>query len=135
MLTSTLSVLVVDDDPDCAYTTAALLRRLGHAANVALSGAEALRLATDLAPDVVLLDLAMPGMDGYALAEGLRLVCVGKQPFLVAVSGYCRDEDRLKASRAGIDLFLVKPVAPADLFRLLDCCAEDADADRPAIEA
>src|SRR5262245_39107367 len=135
MRASALSVLVVDDDPDYVDTTAALLRCSGYNVAVARSGQEAIAKAAALGPDVVLLELAMPGTRGYALAEGLRLICVGKQPLLVAVSGYGRAEDEQASREAGIDLHLVKPVEPAALSRLLDRCASDCHAGRPASKA
>src|SRR5262245_15128909 len=115
-----LSVLVVDDDPDYVTTTTALLRLSGYQTAAARSGPDALRRVMEQPPDVVLLDLSMPGMDGYELVRRLREVCITKPPLFVAVSGYGRDEDRARSLRAGIDLHLLKPVRPADLLRVLD---------------
>ena len=114
-----VSVLVVDDDPDYVSTTTALLRLSGFRAAGAGSGADALCRATEQAPDVILLDLSMPDMDGYELADRLRKSRAEKPPYFVAVSGYGRDEDKARSSRAGFDLHLVKPVLPADLISVL----------------
>src|SRR5947209_9150311 len=88
-----LSVLVVEDDADAAATYAAILGLSGHRPRVARDGGEALRRAAEDPPDVVLLDIALPGLDGYRVAERLRGDCA-KPPFIVAVSGYGADGDR-----------------------------------------
>src|SRR5437763_7624311 len=104
-----LSLLVVDDLADAAASTALLLSLHGYAARVAGSGEEALRVVEADPPDVVLIDLVMPGMGGYELARQLRAKA-GRRPFLVAVSGRGTDEDRQQSAASGIDLHLVKPV-------------------------
>jgi CheY-like chemotaxis protein len=114
-----LSVLVVDDSPDAAGSTAELLALAGHAVRFAVSGEDALRLAAADPPDVVLLDLWMPGMDGYAVARRLAAQTTGKPPLLVAVTGCGSAADRAEAGAAGFHLHLVKPVEPAVLLGLL----------------
>lgn len=115
-----LSVLVVEDQDDCAQSTAELLSLYGHAVRVATCGPEALRDAARELPDVVLLDIQLPGPSGWEVAARLRERGGGRQPLVVAVTGCGSDEDRWRSADAGIDLHLVKPVAPADLVRLLD---------------
>ena len=115
----TLSVLVVADDRDYAHATATLLRLSGYHVAAARTGEDALFQAAEQAPDVVLLDLALPDVDGYELAERLRGLCAAKPPFVVAISAFGRDEGRVRPSKAGIDLYMVKPVAPAALLRVL----------------
>jgi two-component system OmpR family response regulator len=115
----TLSVLVVDDVEDTANSLATLLALKGYASRPAVSAQEALLAAAADQPDVVILDLKMPGMDGWELARRLRDQATGKQPLLVAVSGCWTEEDRLRSADAGIDLHLVKPVEPAVLVGLL----------------
>lgn len=115
-----LSVLVVEDQDDCAQSTAELLTLCGHAVRVARCGPDALRDAALEIPDVVLLDIQLPGPSGWEVAARLRECAGGRQPLVVAVTGCGSDEDRWRSADAGIDLHLVKPVAPADLIRLLD---------------
>jgi CheY-like chemotaxis protein len=117
-----LSFLVVDDLADAAASTAMLLSLHGYAARVAGSGEEALRAVAADPPDVVLIDLVMPGMGGLELARQLRAMN-GRRPFLVAVSGRGTDEDRQRSAAAGIDLHLVKPVDPAALIRAVEQAA------------
>jgi CheY-like chemotaxis protein len=115
-----LSVLVVDDDPDTAFSMGLLLHTLGHDATATTSAEAALRLAEERPPDVVLLDLAMPAMDGFALADRLRRLTAPKRPFLIAVTGRGRAEDRARCVASGIDLFFLKPADPAVLAWVLD---------------
>jgi signal transduction histidine kinase len=113
-------ILVVDDNADAAESLAMLLSLQGHETRVALSGKEALEGVETFAPDVALLDLGLPEMDGYELAARLR--AMGKLPdiLLVALTGYGRSEDRQKTQAAGFDDHLVKPVDLAALARALD---------------
>src|SRR4051794_34215292 len=91
-----LAVLVVDDSVDTAESEADLLALQGHAVRLALSGEEALRCVDELMPDVVLLDIRLPGMDGHEIARLIRERCAarGKQPFIVAVTGCGNELDR-----------------------------------------
>lgn len=114
-----MRVLVVDDYPDCAHSTANLLRYYGHDAAAAISGEEALGRAEDAFPDVVILDLAMPGMDGYEVARRLRSSPGRRPPFIVAMTGNRRAEDWVRAFEAGVHVHLIKPVDPGDLVALL----------------
>ncbi|MBX9628424.1 MAG: response regulator [Gemmataceae bacterium] len=115
-----LSVLVIDDCPDTTGTTVELLRLAGHDAAAAASGRDGLAAADGCPPDVVLIDLGLPDLDGCEVARELRRRAGPKRPLLVAVTGYGTDGDRRRTAAAGFDLHLVKPVPPADLFRLLD---------------
>jgi CheY-like chemotaxis protein len=93
----------------------------GHEVEVAPDGPTALRLAADKPPDVALLDLSLPGgMDGFEVARRLRELKAGKQPLLIAVTGYGRDEDRRRSTEAGIHLHLLKPVDGEALNCLLE---------------
>jgi len=103
-------VLVVDDNVDMVASTAALLSHDGHHVRTATSGAEAITTASAFAPDVVLLDIGLPGMDGYEVAKRLRAAPNGRTVRLIAVSGYGRDEDRRQSLDSGFDAHLVKPV-------------------------
>jgi len=114
-----LRILVVDDNLDSATTLQMLLRLLGnevvtaHDGNVAVAAAEAFR------PDVVLLDIGLPGMNGHEVAQKLRRESWGRNMVLIAMTGWSMDEDRERSAQAGFDHHLVKPVEPDALMRLL----------------
>jgi PAS domain S-box-containing protein len=112
-------VLVVDDNADVAGSCALLLRLKGQEVRVAHDGSAALVVARDFRPEVVLLDIGMPGMDGYELARQLRLQPEMQGARLVALTGYGQGEDRKRSLEAGLDAHLVKPVAPEALDALL----------------
>jgi CheY-like chemotaxis protein/two-component sensor histidine kinase len=112
-------ILVVDDYVDSAESVAQLLRTLGHVVQVAHDGMSALTRAIEMAPDVVLLDIGLPRMDGYAVARRMRGIPGLRQAVLVAVTGYGGDEDRLLAREAGFDYHLVKPAGLDTLQQLL----------------
>jgi PAS domain S-box-containing protein len=103
-------LLVVDDNEDSAVSLAMLLRLLGHDVRVAHSGAAALDLAATYRPDMVLLDLGMPGMDGYEVARRLRETPDLKHIVLAALTGWGQQSDRRRTAEAGFDHHLVKPV-------------------------
>jgi CheY-like chemotaxis protein len=115
-----LCVLVVDDDHDAADTTCKLIDLWGYRSLVAYDAAAAWSLAVRELPDVVLLDLAMPGVDGWELARRLRAERTLDGVVLLAVSGYGREADRQRSCAAGIDAHLVKPVEAERLSRLLE---------------
>jgi DNA-binding response OmpR family regulator len=102
-----LRIMVIDDDRDTADSTATLLQLLGHEVTVAYAGGEAVEAAKECEPDIVLLDIGMPEMDGFEVARRLR---EETDAALVAVSGFGRDADVAKAKEAGIDHYLIKPV-------------------------
>lgn len=108
-------VLVVDDNEDAAESLAALLRIFGHEVGVAFDGEQALSLAPELMPDVVLLDLGMPRMDGHEVARRMRAAPWGASMKIVALSGFGDGADRTRSLEAGCNDHLVKPVSPADL--------------------
>jgi signal transduction histidine kinase/DNA-binding response OmpR family regulator len=104
------SILVVDDNVDAANSLAMVLRLEGHEVRTARDGPTALAASQASAPDVVLLDIGLPGMDGYEVARRLRCHPDGHQMLMVAVTGYGRDEDRARSEEAGFDHHLVKPI-------------------------
>jgi signal transduction histidine kinase/integral membrane sensor domain MASE1/ActR/RegA family two-component response regulator len=112
-------VLVVDDNGDAAETLAAVLRAWGHDACTARDGPSALEVAARFAPDTFLLDIGLPGMDGYELARRLRADERHRAALLVALTGYGQAEDRRLSREAEIDHHLVKPVDLEELARLL----------------
>ena len=113
------TVLVVDDNPDAASTLQALVQLNGHHCIVASDGEKAIAIATQLVPDVVLLDIGMPGMNGYEVARRLRSIPVLEDVLIAAVTGYASDEDRERAIEAGFDAHLAKPVTYDQLVRRL----------------
>jgi CheY-like chemotaxis protein len=123
-----LRILVVDDDPDGTAAMAMLLRIYGCEVRVALDGRTALATAFQEPPDVALLDLGMPILDGCELACLLRANPITHSVWLLAVTGYGQDADRRRAAEAGFDHFLLKPVDPQDLLAVLARCR----ASRPA---
>ncbi|HSN85422.1 MAG TPA: ATP-binding protein [Thermoanaerobaculia bacterium] len=114
-----LRILVIEDNVDAAETLGDLLRLFGHEVRLAHTGPEGIEAARAARPDVVLCDIGLPGMDGYAVARQLRREPDTAPVRLVALTGYGRDSDRLEAEEAGFDLHLVKPVEPSDLRQLL----------------
>jgi CheY-like chemotaxis protein len=112
-------ILVVDDNSDAADTLAMVLSLRGYEVRVARDGPEALSAAGEFHPELVLLDIGLPGMDGYAVARALRAGPTQGRVRLVALTGYGRDEDRRRSAEAGFDDHLVKPIAPEELLHLL----------------
>jgi PAS domain S-box-containing protein len=113
------SVLVVDDNVDSASSMAMMLRLVGHEVRVEHDGPAALERVAAEAPDVVLLDIGLPGMDGYEVARQLRARPDGHALRIYAMTGYATQEDRMKSREAGFDGHLVKPVMPAELLDLI----------------
>jgi signal transduction histidine kinase/CheY-like chemotaxis protein len=112
-------VLVVDDNRDLAETLGMVLRLWGHDVRVAFDGPGAVAAAREYHPDVVFLDIGLPGLDGYEVAKRLRGPLGMRDARVVAITGYGRDEDRRRSREAGFDLHLTKPVDPDDLQKLL----------------
>jgi PAS domain S-box-containing protein len=121
-------VLVVDDNGDSAETMAVLLQLWGHDVQVAHDGTRALALAAQHRPDVVLLDIGLPGMTGYEVAERLREVPGMSGATLVALTGYGQDEDRRRSRAAGFAVHLLKPVAPDALRKVFAGLDRESDA-------
>jgi CheY-like chemotaxis protein len=115
-------VLVVDDNEDAGKTLGQWLELQGHSVWVAHSGADGLRLVREWKPEVVLLDIGMPGMDGYEVAGRLRqweTNMPNRKTRLIAVTGYGQPADRERALQAGFDAHLTKPVEHERLKELL----------------
>src|SRR5262245_729191 len=113
-----LSILIVDDHIDTACSLARLLQLLGFETRVAFDGAGALRVVADSPPDVALLDLWLPDMDGPELAARLCQE-MGHRPLLVAVTGCGGEQDRERTRQAGFDHHLVKPFILEELEAIL----------------
>ncbi len=113
------TVLLVDDNVDATRALALLLSQAGFAVVTADDGAEALVRAAQMRPDIVLLDLGLPVVDGYRVAETLRAQPGGEVPLLIAISGYGQPEDRQRSQAVGFDHHLVKPIDCAALVALM----------------
>jgi signal transduction histidine kinase len=104
-------IVVIDDNQDAAESLAMLLRLKGHDVQIAYDGPSGLALALGTAPECVLVDIGLPGMDGYEVAKRLRSHDRSRRTVLVALTGYGQQEDRARSRQAGFDHHLVKPVA------------------------
>jgi CheY-like chemotaxis protein len=113
-------LLVVDDNRDAAESMSMLLQMWGHEVAFVYDGPSALETAEQWRPEAVFLDIGLPGMDGYEVAERMRALPHAKGAVLIAITGYGQDDDRLRSQRAGIEHHLVKPVAPDALRSLID---------------
>jgi PAS domain S-box-containing protein len=123
-----LRILVVDDNVDAAESLAQLLRAYGHeVVDVVHDGPSAVETFLAKRPSVILLDIGLPGMSGYEVAQRLRGQEVEQSPHLIAVSGYGLEADKIKAREVGIDHYIVKPVDPNRLHELLSVLAENPD--------
>jgi CheY-like chemotaxis protein len=118
-LAASRRLLVVDDNADSAATLATLLRLEGHEVQVARDGISALDMASSYGPEMVLLDLGMPGMDGYEVARRLRQQPGMENVVLAALTGWGNQEDRRRTAEAGFDHHLVKPIELSVLENLI----------------
>jgi PAS domain S-box-containing protein len=113
-----LKILVADDNADAAESLSVLLEMVGHDVHVAGDGEEALEVARTVRPDLALLDIGMPKLNGYELARKLRAEHP-REPVLVAITGWGQRDDLRRAAAAGFDFHLVKPVDPDELIKLI----------------
>ncbi len=113
-------ILVVDDNQDATDAMASLLALWGHDVRAVADGAEAIASASVFAPEIVLLDIGLPGMDGYTVAAKLREIPETRSSCVIAVTGYGRQSDYERALDAGCDHHLTKPARPGDISRLID---------------
>jgi len=123
---ATLRVLIVDDNVDAAEMLAEVLNELGHEIEVCHDGASALRIAERLRPELALVDIGLPILDGYELAAELRRAPWSSDLKLVAVTGYGQERDRARAREAGFDAHFVKPLDLDKVRELLDRWRLDA---------
>ncbi|HSF41928.1 MAG TPA: response regulator, partial [Thermoanaerobaculia bacterium] len=117
--TSPRRILVVDDNEDSAESLALLLRLRGHEVKVAYNGPEALDTAGSFYPEAVLLDIGLPGLDGYQVASRLRQRPRNAKALLVALTGYGQEDDQRLAREAGFDHHLTKPIDSQVIYELL----------------
>ena len=115
-----LRIVVVDDSHDAADSTAEMLSLMGYEIAVAYSGQEALQHCSKFSPDMMLIDIGMPEMNGNQLAELIRGHEGCRETFLIAISGYHDENHKQLSKKAGFDLYLIKPVDPRELLATLE---------------
>ena len=113
-------VLIVDDNGEAAEMLAEALSAVGHVTRIAHDGPAALAMLTEFAPDVALLDIGLPAMDGYELARRIRATPLGADARIYALTGYGQDSDRRRSREAGFDAHLVKPIDLETVVRAVD---------------
>jgi CheY-like chemotaxis protein/nitrogen-specific signal transduction histidine kinase len=113
-------VLIVDDHSDGAEMLRVLLAQAGHEVHVVNTGSEAFDLAKQLRPQVAVIDIGLPGMDGYQIAERIRQEAWGQSIHLIAMTGWGQEEDRRRALASGFDKHMTKPVDPETLRSAID---------------
>ena len=113
-------VLVVDDSVDAAETVATLLQAAGCVTRAVHSGEQAVTSTVDFGPEIVLLDVGLPGVDGLEVCRRIRTLPGGQAVYVVAITGWGQDDDRRKTRDAGFDAHLVKPVDIHALLRLVE---------------
>ena len=116
-------VLLVDDNPDSSEPLSLLLQTKGFDTRISTDGEQAISVADEFLPDCVVLDLGLPGIDGYEVARLLRARPYGRDVVLVALTGWAGREVRSRAADAGFDYHLVKPVNWVELERIVDSVA------------
>lgn len=112
-------ILVVDDNHDSALSLAMMLSIMGHDTRTAHDGESAVSTAETFLPDVILLDIGLPKLNGYEVAQRIRETSWGASMYLIAVTGWGQDEDRQRSSEVGLNLHMVKPVEPSALEKVL----------------
>jgi CheY-like chemotaxis protein len=112
-------ILVVDDNRDSAVSLAMLLKIIGNETHIAHDGLAAVETAEKIRPDVVLLDIGLPGLNGFDACRRIREQPWGRDVVVVALTGWGQEEDRRKSEEAGFNGHLIKPVGHAELMKLL----------------
>lgn len=115
-----LRILIVDDNRDSASTLSMLLRRLGHQTLTAFDGEEAVATARGFSPEVVLLDIGLPKLNGYEVCRWIRAQNSSHRIVIIAQTGWGQEETKQKTRDAGFDHHMVKPVDPTALLRILN---------------
>ena len=121
-------ILIVDDNRDSADSLAMLLKIMGNEVGTAYDGEQAVEAAEALRPDVVLLDIGMPKLNGYDACRRIREQPWGQGMFLIALTGWGQEEDRRRTEEAGFNQHMVKPVDPAALMKLLASLSAEQEA-------
>ncbi len=118
-------ILVADDDQDSAESLGMLLQLMGHEVRTAQNGLTAIDLAGDFRPHLIVLDIGMPGLDGYEVCRRIRQHEWGQVMVIAALTGWARDEDKDRSQEAGFNHYLVKPVDPKALEALIAAVVAD----------
>lgn len=118
--TTARRVLIVDDNVDSAQSLAMIMKILGHESHVVHDGLAAVSAAQDFAPEIILMDIGMPKLDGYQACSRIRNLDANPRPFMIALTGWGQEEDRRRCREAGFDLHLVKPIDAQTLVRALE---------------
>jgi len=121
-------VLIVDDYPDSAETTCALLTMLGHDCRFAISGEHGLAEAIEFEPDIAILDIGLPDISGFELARRLRQQFAGRKLFLAALTGWGQPSDRARSFAAGFDHHILKPASREKLTMIVELAERKGDA-------
>jgi CheY-like chemotaxis protein len=130
-----LRLLIVDDNPDIRRMSSRLLEHAGCVVESAVDGEQALEALNENVPDAALIDIGLPGISGYDVAQRIRAKYDGNSPFLVAITGFGQPEDRRKALASGFDAHLVKPINMAQLGELLTPLRQEPRAGRKPAKA
>jgi CheY-like chemotaxis protein len=125
-------ILVVDDNRDAANALARLISSFGHEAKAVYDGLQAVDEAATFLPDMALIDIQMPGLDGYEVVKRIRQQQESKHIILVAVTGLAAEEDKRQAYECGFDLHVAKPMGVDKLKELLALLDLSSGGDRPA---
>lgn len=125
-------VLIVDDNRDAADSMALALQHAGHAVTTAYNGAEGIDRASAFGPEVILLDLGMPGLNGFEMARRIRQQPWGATLALIALTGWGQEQDRRRTKEAGFDAHLTKPVSASELLKALEAVMADSNSPRPS---
>jgi CheY-like chemotaxis protein len=127
-------IVIVEDNPDAAQSLAMFLQMVGHDIRIAHNGVEALEATETDVPDLMLIDIGLPGIDGFEVARRIRARPALRGAVLMALTGYGSSEDRERALAAGFDGYLVKPVDPDELLELATRFAKpDGDSDEATV--
>ena len=116
---SSFRILIVDDNQDGADSLSMMLRILGNESRTAYDGQQGIECAEQFRPDVILLDIGLPKLNGYEVCRRIREQSWGKSLIMIAVTGWGQEEDRRRSKEAGFDHHMIKPVAPEELMKLL----------------
>jgi CheY-like chemotaxis protein/two-component sensor histidine kinase len=116
---SSLRIFIIDDNRDAADSLAMLLRLMGNDTRTAYDGQEGVDVASEFRPDVMLLDIGLPRLNGYEACRRIREQSWGKEVILIALTGWGQEEDRRRSLEAGFNIHMVKPVDPQELLQLL----------------
>jgi len=121
-----LRIIVVDDDRDIVDTLSSVLRDAGHDVHAVYSGKDVLPIARIVRPDAIILDISVPGMSGYAVAQEMRHTFTeARRPLMIAISGIWKEHaDRQIAEQVGFDHYFVKPCDPAAVLAVLDSLSQ-----------